>query len=105
MTKLKCDVTSCASNAENCCCRPDIHVGGHSACDCRETCCDSFQEKAEAATNVVRHDFPDEVVDICCDACNCEYNDDGTCKADCVCVGGRQAHDKHQTECDTFCCR
>ncbi|MFQ9440260.1 MAG: DUF1540 domain-containing protein [Acutalibacteraceae bacterium] len=45
MTGLKCNVTSCASNAQYQCCRPDIQVAGLDAEDCCETCCASFENK------------------------------------------------------------
>ena len=44
MVTLKCDVRTCTYNKENCCCKGDISVGGKSACDCSQTCCDSFKE-------------------------------------------------------------
>lgn len=105
MTKLQCSVSSCANHKGDCCCRPDIRVGGSDACSCEETCCDSFRTKEEAANSVVRHDVPDENVDILCTAHNCSYNEDGCCHADHVSVGGYQACNCGETECDTFRCR
>ena len=105
MTELQCNVTSCASNAANHCCRPEIHVAGQNAHHCDATCCASFQDKQQAATNVVRYDVPDQKLDIRCEAHNCKYNEHGKCDADCVQVGGNGACCCEQTECDTFCCR
>ena len=53
MTGLKCNVTSCASNAQYQCCRPDIQVAGLDAEDCCETCCASFENKSAAKNNAM----------------------------------------------------
>ena len=55
--------------------------------------------------DAVWHDVPDENVDILCTAHNCSYNEDGCCCADHVSVGGYQACNCGETECDTFRCR
>ncbi len=108
MTKLECNVTTCASNANNCCCRPDIQVSGPCACGCEQTCCSSYVEKSRsAAENACRYDQPNQELDICCDAKNCTYNADGKCAADCICVDccGSQTNTASGTECATFRCR
>lgn len=105
MTKLECHVTNCASNADDCCCRPDIQVDGACACGCEETCCASFQEKKESYGNAIRHDVPNDALRIGCNAVNCVHNAAGECDADCICVEGCGAGCKSQTECATFCCR
>ena len=74
MTQLKCNVATCASNADNCCCRPDIMVEGPEACCCSETCCGSFQEKDKAVGNALRHDVPNQSLSVKCSAYNCVYN-------------------------------
>lgn len=56
MVTLKCDVRTCTYNKENCCCKGDISVGGKSACDCSQTCCDSFKEaKGDQYLSALEH--------------------------------------------------
>ena len=102
MTELKCSVTTCANNADNCCCRPDITVEGPDACCCGDTCCCSFQEKEEAASNVMRHDVPNRALSIRCSVHNCVYNGDGACHAESISVTGSGACCDSETECATF---
>ena len=47
MAELKCGVQNCTYN-ENCLCsKGDIMVGGKHACDCDDTCCESFIQERE----------------------------------------------------------
>ncbi|MBR7071613.1 MAG: DUF1540 domain-containing protein [Clostridia bacterium] len=44
---IKCNVENCTyHNSQNDTCDAEkISVGGHDACSCRETCCNTFQAK------------------------------------------------------------
>ncbi len=43
---ISCDVKNCIHHTENdTCAAGKIHVGNGSACDCSETCCDTFKMK------------------------------------------------------------
>ncbi len=105
MTGLKCNVTSCASNAQCRCCRPDIQIAGTDAQSCAETCCASFETKSAAATNAVRHDVPNHALHVNCNVFTCTHYCDGHCEANSICVDSpqNQASDKTQTLCQTFC--
>jgi len=103
MTKLNCDVTSCANNEENCCCRPDIKVAGKKAVDCQGTCCSSFYKSDGSPNNSVSFNSPNSVLSVLCDAKNCIHYDDHICSADNICIGGaNSAEDRSQTECTSF---
>ena len=45
MPQLKCTVQTCVHNKQFLCDLDEITVGGESAKNPKETCCDSFQEK------------------------------------------------------------
>ena len=51
MTILKCSAANCVYNDAHQCSRGEINVMGESARIADETCCGSFQEKSDAATN------------------------------------------------------
>lgn len=103
MTKLECRVITCANNADNACCRPDIEVAGACACASEQTCCSSYLEKTEGAfSNAVGYSSPNDSLEIGCEAHNCVYNADGACAADSIRVDGESARAKSQTACATF---
>jgi len=105
MSNLECSVSTCAYYAENRCCKPGIHVSGRQAENSADTCCASYEEKSKAAANnTARCDCPNTSSEISCDACNCKYNEDGRCEADCVCVSCCCSDPKceSETECATF---
>lgn len=102
MTQLKCNVHTCASNADDCCYRPEIKVEGHDACDCGDTCCCSFQEKEAAAGNLLRHDVPNNALQVSCSVQSCVYNGQGQCHAEAIDVSGDSACRESETECATF---
>lgn len=104
MTNLECHVTDCASNAQGSCCRPNIGIAGKAASDCAQTCCASFEQKQDSVSNAVRFDQPNQSLEVDCGACNCTYNEDGKCDADCICVetSDSRTSTKSQTECATF---
>lgn len=104
MTNLKCNVIHCSSNKDNCCCRPEIHVGGSDATDCCDTCCESFTSIPEGATNSVGYNNVNMSMPVSCEAKNCVYNQSGKCDADAITVDGTGACQCGQTECATFKC-
>ncbi|MBQ1210619.1 MAG: DUF1540 domain-containing protein [Clostridia bacterium] len=104
MTRLKCDVTSCASNASGGCMRNGITVTGTCAGSSCETCCSSFtlshggsMNNACGVSPEAQHHMP-----ISCNAATCMYNSNGCCTATEVHVGGAGASAMSQTCCDTF---
>lgn len=110
MTGLKCSVTSCANNAEYQCCLPDIQISGTDAERCCETCCSSFENRSAAKNNVVRHDVPNQAVQVNCNVFTCIHYSDGQCEAKSISVESENnnTQDKCQTLCETFrkrdCC-
>ena len=104
MAKLECSVRNCFYNEDKYCSKGDIMVGGKDATTSRYTCCESFRErKGDTASNAVCH--PKKEIVIGCQACNCVYNKDEKCSADCVDISGNNACDCKETECKTFNCK
>ena len=101
MAELKCGVENCTYNSDRCCCKGDIMVGGSHACDCKETCCESFRnETGSRVKNAVEH--PSRTISIDCEAVRCVYNTNYKCYADHVDISGRGANDCKETACATF---
>lgn len=101
MAELKCSVTNCGYNNENCCCKGDITVGGKCACTSDETCCESFRDsQRDSYMNAL--DRPCKTISIDCEATNCVYNKDLRCYADHVDISGCGAADCKETLCNTF---
>ena len=80
MTILKCSAANCVYNDAHQCSRGEINVMGESARIADETCCGSFQEKSDAATNGMECHRGCEKIQIECKAHNCAYNDNCKCK-------------------------
>ena len=73
MPQLKCTVQTCVHNKQFLCDLDEITVGGESAKNPKETCCDSFQERKEGSyTNSMKEASDCSCVD--CKATNCMYN-------------------------------
>ena len=104
MTKLHCEAIHCISNRDGCCCRPNIQVGGSSATDYQQTCCESFHPIEGNATNAMDFCQTNKQMSIRCEANKCVYNKECRCVADAVRVGGASAHTANQTACETFEC-
>ena len=105
MTNLTCTVKSCRHNKAECCCRPEITVGGHNAEEaCETNCCDykklSNDSSFPLATNSIGagYDQPNKSLRVTCEAKNCTYNKDRLCNADKIDVKVGSAG----TECATF---
>lgn len=103
MTFLDCSVTGCVYNADKCCCKGDIKVEGKDAKRTEETCCGSFKERgAEGASNVAKR--ISKVIDVACEACNCQFNKEKKCSAEHIGIAGGEACECRETECASFCC-
>ena len=103
MAELKCAVENCTYNDQRLCCKGDIMVGGKHACDCDETCCESFAQQREGMDSFkssVTH--PSSTISIDCEAVKCIYNSNYKCHADHVDIKGSGACDCGQTACATF---
>lgn len=103
MADLKCGVESCTYNDQHLCGKGDIMVGGRHACDCDETCCESFlqhREGLDSFKSSVVH--PSPTISIDCEAVKCIYNSNYKCHADHVDIQGSGACDCGQTACATF---
>ncbi len=101
MAELKCNAESCTYNKSEYCCKGDIMVGGKHACDCDETCCESFAEKRDDSyTSALEH--PSKIISIDCEASKCVYNSNYKCLADKVEIKGCGASDCGETACGTF---
>ena len=71
MPQLKCTVQTCVHNKQFLCDLDEITVGGESAKNPKETCCDSFQERKEGSyTNSMK-----EASDCSCVDCSVEGGD------------------------------
>lgn len=103
MAELKCGVDSCTYNEEHLCSKGDIMVGGKHACNCEDTCCESFaakREGKESYTSSLSH--PSNVISIDCEAVKCMYNQNYKCVAEHVDIRGGHANDSRETACATF---
>lgn len=107
MTQLKCDVIHCMSNRDNCCCRPDIQIGGSDATQQQQTCCESFQCTHGSASNMSDaqdYSHVNASMPVHCEATNCVYNSHCECDAKAIQVSGQAAEQMDQTLCATFEC-
>ena len=103
MTNLDCAVTNCLYNSDKCCCKGDIKVQGQAAEKVSETCCGSFVERKEnVGKNTVAQ--PSRQIDVACEACKCEFNEDSKCTAQHIGIAGHDACKCSETECASFCC-
>ena len=105
MTILKCSAANCVYNDAHQCSRGEINVMGESARIADETCCGSFQEKSDAATNGMECRCGCEKIQIECKAHNCAYNDNCKCTAAAIDVDGSRAQCCQETKCGTFACK
>lgn len=102
--RLECTVTTCRHNSDNLCDLPSIKVEGPGACQCDQTCCESFEPRSNSASNSSVGGSPSLETSIDCKAHNCTYNDNCKCQAECVCVDCccGDVTSKSGTECHTF---
>lgn len=100
-TYLDCYVTSCVYNANHCCGKGDIVVGGKTAKVNHETACNSFKErKSDSPTNSAGSLTKD--IAIICEATNCRFNENKNCKAEHISIAGSNASMSTETECASF---
>ncbi len=102
MAELDCMVENCVYNKRQCCCKGEILVGGRHACECEETCCDSFSQKRSDNAMVSALEHPCRTINIDCEAGNCKYNVNYKCTADHVDINGNGAAENRDTLCATF---
>ncbi len=102
MADLRCAVNNCMYNSSDCCCKGDIMVGGMRACDCEETCCESFREEREGSASNSCKERPSKTISIDCEAVKCMYNTNYKCHAEHVDIRGNGACDCRETACATF---
>lgn len=110
MPELKCTVQTCVHNKKFLCDLDAIEVGGSSAKNPQETCCDSFEErKADSYSNEYTNSYSDvsqmaasDTSNINCKAVECMYNNECKCHAGKISVEGSQADKSEETECATF---
>lgn len=103
MADLKCAAENCTYNEQCMCCKGDIMVGGKHACNCDDTCCDSFicrREGQDSFKSSVIH--PSKTISIDCEATKCIYNTNYKCHAEHVDIKGCSACDCKETACATF---
>lgn len=103
MTYLDCTVTGCVYNEDKCCCKGDIKVEGREAETTEQTCCGSFKERGEHSSRNVAKKIS-KSIDVACDACKCEFNEDRKCAAEHIGIAGSNACTCAETECASFCC-
>ncbi|MDD2981222.1 MAG: DUF1540 domain-containing protein [Hespellia sp.] len=103
MPELKCSVQTCAHNQNFLCDLDSIKVGGESAKEPKETCCDSFVERKDSGySNSMKTASDCSCVD--CKAVDCTYNNQCKCEAGKISVEGHDANSTDATECATFHC-
>lgn len=102
MTHLTCNASNCASNKNNCCCRPAIKVQGQQAKTPCDTRCQSFTEKGHEISNSTHFDQPNNSLDVKCSAMNCTFNKEGSCAAEGIHINGAGARSYSETECSSF---
>ncbi len=103
MADLNCTVENCTYNEHYLCAKGDIMVGGRHACNCGDTCCESFSRRREghdAYTSSLSH--ASSTISIDCEAVKCIYNQNYKCRADHVDIEGCGACESRGTICATF---
>lgn len=101
MPELRCTVQTCMHNKDYYCDLNKITVGGSTAKNAKETCCDSFEErKSGTYSNSCCDASPTSEID--CKATGCKYNDQCKCHAGKISVEGGNADVAEKTECATF---
>lgn len=97
--KLYCSSTNCAHNINNSCNAGYIHIRGNSAVITSETTCSSyFADSVGFLTSAIQCGRLTSPSDIICEAYNCKYNSNHSCKANDVHINS------HYSSCETFKC-
>ncbi len=100
MAQLDCSATNCYYNCNHGCSKGKITVGGSQACDCGDTCCESFKQGSESYSNSTKEAC--RSIDISCKATHCMYNKDEKCYAEHIGIAGGNAMESAETECASF---
>ena len=101
MPELKCTVQTCTHNQNNYCCLDRIVVGGNTAKQAEDTCCDSFEKrKGQSMSNSAKEASAYSSID--CKAKDCMYNKECECQAGKISVKGGDACRCQETACATF---
>lgn len=101
MPELKCTVQTCTHNVDYYCSLDHITVGGNSAQQAEDTCCDSFEKRKSNTTSNTMADAS-SFSSIDCKAQNCMYNEGCQCHAGKISVEGGGACRCQETACATF---
>lgn len=86
MPSLICNVKNCSHNQDSYCCLSGIEVGGNTATNLTQTCCENFCQDAYTNSNCAKE--IQEVVDVTCNAERCIHNEGYHCTAECVPIAG-----------------
>lgn len=83
MPELSCTVQTCVHNYQYLCELDKIQVGGNSAKNAQETCCDSFEERREGSYSNKTDSMKSvsDCSDVDCQAKACRYNEECKCHA------------------------
>lgn len=100
-TYLDCYVTSCVYNANHCCGKGDIVVGGHEAKVNGDTACSSFKERKSDSLKNSTNSLTKDIA-IICEATNCRFNENKNCMAEHISIAGGNANSSTETECASF---
>lgn len=100
MPNLMCNVSNCAYNEANACCKEGIDIAGAQAMNSSATSCSSFEERTGAFTS--SHQHPNAFLNVGCAASNCAYNCSGACGAESISIGGGMSSCSCDTECSSF---
>lgn len=103
MTALDCNVSTCGFNSDRCCCKNEIDVKGGSDAKTADTCCSSYKNEHDCATNSAKS--PNGCLLVQCDVTNCVYNASEKCSADHIDISGNGANKSDQTICASFVSR
>jgi hypothetical protein len=107
MTNLQCNVSTCAFFDDYKCKRDKILVTGNDAKHSSETNCASYQKAGSQVNNSTTYRHGDSSTHIECEACLCQYNNNGRCDAKTVCVdccSCREPKCESETMCAAFQC-
>lgn len=100
MNNLSCNVTTCVYNSQNLCSKESIKIAGKNTITANFTSCEDFRRKTGELTSIVKS--ANTMLDVTCEAINCEHNKDNKCDASNITIGGDYALSEIQTECSTF---
>ncbi len=103
MTRISCEVTKCAYNADGGCKLQSIEVGTERAKMTDETKCESYTPSGSSFTNSCKcAEGACDISEISCSAENCKYNDNGICDAKHIEIAKSVTGRNGETECNTF---